>query len=485
MFRVRFEFGESPLTPEQYGKLVDPKTEQGHLYKLFFDGFREDAYGAIGKTIIPANVAAHIREYYPYVIVDNVFYIYRNGVFEQDTKKDSLMTYIINNLLPPIDRTKNRANEVINQLKADPGRIKRIDEMNDHPVQYICFQNGVFDPVTGKMLQHDPKYLFLNQIPHTYEPDKPLPKGDIIESFFDSIRLSAENRKMLLSFSGLCMTTDTGLQRFLVFKGLPNTGKSTMLNLIRCAVGAKNCTSRELERLSDPKEKFYAYGLVGKTCNIGADLVTESVIDPTMMKKLTGEDEIAVEPKGVDAYEITPYAKHIFAMNGYPQVRSKDNAFFRRPLLIPFNHIPEIAKDNLKTDLASQVDYFIRLCMDSLTEYYRMPNKQEIESGESKRMREQWQQRGDSVAAFLADSDPFDGAERMERTRLYLAYEQYCKDEGREKPFSKPGFYESMRDKGYIETKYNGDRCFRNPDYTGEFMDADSGSPFDDDGEDQ
>ena len=437
----------------------------GTYWRMFFDNLQTDSYGRVQNGIIPARAAEFIREEFPFFVIDGKFYLYRNGVYSQDNKDGTQMKALVNNLLPPEKRRKGIVGEILEQLKADPARTIGIDQMNTHEKPMICFLNGVYNPATKEMKPHSPDFRFLNQIPRKFSIGEPLPAGDKIEAFLESLELKPDERRMLLAFCGLCMTTDTGLQRFLILKGLPGSGKSTLLNLLKATIGPENTSERSLERLSDPKERFYAYGVVGKTCNVCADIQTETLLDPTTIKKLTGEDAVAVEPKGVDAYEVTMYAKHFFSANGWPSIKGKDGAFFRRALVLPFNRVPEIPNDHLLQDLTSQCDYFLRICVQALEEYYALTNKQDIESASSKALVLEWQRKSDSVAAFLDEEPAFDefaGQKYVQVTQVYERYLDYCEDEGR-KSLSRTGFYESLKDKGHQITTYHGYKTIRNP----------------------
>ena len=463
------------LTPDEINGYKQSEVYGADLQK-FFDSFREGENGYLQKTIVSANVAAYLQNplNFNYVIIDGLFYVYANGYYTRDTNNHDRIKLSINNLIDPVFRSKNRASEVIEQLKT-PDHIKTINQMNTHPARYICFKNGVYDPLEKKLLPHSPHYLFLNQIPFDFNPEDK-PKGDIIERFFSDIRLSEENRVMLLSFIGLCMTTDASLQKFIVLKGTPGTGKSQLLNLIKHIVGGEaNCSAESLEEVTG--NRFRAYNVLGKLCNINADLTTEGAIDPAIIKRIVGEDTLSVERKHSQAIDITPYAKFLFAMNGFPLIKAKDNSFYRRVMILPMMTEPEKENTNLQRELRSQSDYLIHEAVKALENYYQLEDKHSIESQESKDLVETWKQRGDTVSAFLHDTDPFNGRRELARNELFEQYKEYCGDEERQ-PLTKHNFYESLRSKGYQEKTINGTRCIEDLNYKDEFRTAQEPSPF-------
>ena len=60
---------------------------------------------------------------------------------------------------------------IYNLLIAQPKVHREAYELNKQPVRWINFKNGYYDPVTGEMLEHNPDYLTINQIPFPYYPE--------------------------------------------------------------------------------------------------------------------------------------------------------------------------------------------------------------------------------------------------------------------------------------------------------------------------
>ena len=271
------------------------------------------------------------------------------------------------------------------------------------------------------------------------------------------------------------MTTDTSLQLFLVLKGQGGSGKSTLLSLIEDVIGTENISSRSLDQISG--DRFAAVGVVGKLCNIFPDIKTDVTIDPTAMKYLTGEDRINVQRKGVDAFEVKPYAKFMFSMNGYPYINARDEAFFRRPLMIPMNKKPNAEDVDLVKKLKSEADYLLALSVKALEAWYENPDKESLITDETKKMRAEWLRKGNSVAAWIADKKPFEGVELLKNTEAFDSYSRYCGDEGRE-PLKKEGFYDSLRNRGYdVDVIRNGYRHIKNPFFKADFSQTEE-DPF-------
>ena len=172
-------------------------------------------------------------------------------------------------------RMKYRIQKLIYRDQVQSGVIKRIYnllitqpkvhreayELNKQPVRWINFKNGYYDPVTGEMLEHNPDYLTINQIPFPYYPEdceQVLQGGENIKKYLASSLPNKEEQQTFWEYFGYCMTQDTQFQKFLTLKGNGGTGKSVAVSLIQHVVGITNMSSISLQDLN---KRFYATGM--------------------------------------------------------------------------------------------------------------------------------------------------------------------------------------------------------------------------------
>jgi putative DNA primase/helicase len=116
--------------------------------------------------------------------------------------------------------------------------------------------------------------------------------------------------------------------------GSGSNGKSTILNLIKTFLGARNYSSMALEKVT---ERFNPAELENKLANIGDDIDNVTIKDTGTLKKLFAGNSIQVERKGERPFTIEPYATHIYSANNIPRSFDKSDGFYRRWLFIPFN----------------------------------------------------------------------------------------------------------------------------------------------------
>ena len=141
------------------------------------------------------------------------------------------------------------------------------------------------------------------------------------------------------------LVPDPSVKKFFLLEGLPDTGKSVLGNFIKSFFPAENVASLDLARLGD---KYSSSMLPGAYLNVSMDLPnsTISVKSIAMLKMLTGDDDITVEPKFQNAYSYRNRCRFLFASNHHIRLAEEDQAFINRLVLIPFKYtIPPEAQD--------------------------------------------------------------------------------------------------------------------------------------------
>ena len=333
------------------------------------------------------------------------------------------------------------------------------EDLNQYPVEWINFKNGFFDPVTKKMIPHDPKYRAVNQIPHVYDPDRGI-RGSMVQEWLMFICDTPEDIEMLCQFSGLCLTRDTRQQKFLILNGEGGTGKSTVIRMIEKMIGTENTSNISLNQLT---QRFQAFGLMGKLLNSCADLEIDALSDTSILKKALGEDTFSAEAKGKDQISVRNYAKLLFSTNQLPIVKSEQtNGFYRRLLILTMDRVPEKKDPEFFDRLSAEIDDFIRISVTALEKLYR--NGRITESAGSIEAVNRLRCDSDTVQAFLTEKVEKIPDGRIKKADLYREYENFCQDMERQS-LTKQNFYRSMKTKGFGEIKTNGTEFFRGLEY--------------------
>ena len=377
-------------------------------------------------------------------VIDNIAFVYDNGVFKEDTNGIILM----NKIQACLYRNEIKAatiKRVYELLIRQQALQSSFETVNNYPKWWINFKNGMLDVQEMKIHPHSPEYRSMNQIPHefSFQPTK----GEHTLKFLQEAVPDKGDRQMFYTYLGYCMTCDTSMQKFMMIKGEGGTGKSRLIALAEYIVGKPNYVNVSL---ADLNERFYPSNLFGKLMNSCADISTAPLNAVDVLKKCTGDDEIIFERKGMDANRsFRSYAKLLFSANKIPlNLDEKSNAFYRRLLILEMNVKP--AKIDLRLDekLQSEVQFSIFMAVRWLHEMYekgRIP-----ESENSKRLVNELYKDADSVKAWLEDCmKPAAGA-RCSRAAIYDLYDKYCEENDRQ-ALGRSKFYKNLIDKGYKE----------------------------------
>ena len=409
-----------------------------------------------GKRIgvFDMEIVDYLIQTVPFFMLGSTPYIYKDGCYHEDRNGIHLKSHIQKLIFRDCIKATT-IQGIYNLLVSQPQVQKRFSDLNNQPSHWVNFRNGYFDVVEWKLLEHDTKYLMINQIPFSFHPEQvetALANGAQIRKYLDFSIPNETDQQMFWQYLGYCMTTDTRFQKFLMIKGKGGTGKSIAISFIQHIVGINNYSSMSLQNLN---QRFYPTGLFGKLLNACADIPSTAMESVDIIKKAVGEDTLLYEKKGQDPTQFNSYAKLLFSANEMPlNLDDKTNAYYRRLLVLDINRtIPEEQKDSqLKEKMCQESDYAIHMAMLALKELYT--DNHFAESNHSKECIANLYRSADSVKAFTDDMLCHKVGEKMKRSDVYKMYEDYCEDNGRT-PHGKSRFWEYMADKGFVIKRFS------------------------------
>ena len=226
-------------------------------------------------------------------------------------------------------------------------------ELPDRPrLDLINVENGMVRVADGILLPHDPKYLSVVQLPVMFDTSAATCPN--IEAFIKST-FPADAIDLAWEIPGILMVPATWLQKAILLLGEGANGKSTWLSLITRFLGRHNIAAIPLHKLE--ADKFSVSRLVGKLANVCADLPSEHLAGTSTFKALTGGDTLNAEYKFKDSFDLEPFARLVFSANHPPRSADSSAAFFRRWVVIPFDHTfgpdEQIPRDVLDARLQS------------------------------------------------------------------------------------------------------------------------------------
>ena len=256
--------------------------------------------------------------------VNGVLYVYEDSYYQAD---DRIIENKMLELYPGI--LQRQRTEVLAYI-----RIKTHVNATDLKVDpyVINLKNTRLDIRTGQCLEFTADAIEFDRIPVTYDPSAYCADLDKMLN-----RVFLGDREVINLFEemlGAVLLKHNRYQKAFLFYGSGSNGKSTIMDLIKTFLGARNYSAIALEKVTD---RFNTAELENKLANIGDDVDNVTLKDTGTLKKLFSGNAIMVERKGERPYTIEPYATHIYSCNAIPRSFDKSEGFYRRWLLIPFN----------------------------------------------------------------------------------------------------------------------------------------------------
>ncbi len=318
--------------------------------------------------------------------------------------------------------------------------INRIFEDPDNPRPYgLGFTNGFLSIQKGvpTLVPHAPEHLCRYAYDFAYARDIPHP---LLDRFFDVVfRGEAPEAReklplLLQEFVGACLFGEAAAyEQSLILLGKGGNGKSEFLSIVR-AVFPPGSTSA-----LPPHEwggDYAVYGLVGKLANFVDEVDDKEISVGAVFKKIVSGQPTFVDRKYHDPFTFLPMCGHIFNVNTLFGTRDTSEGFFRRFLIVPFDHKPlaherevkigtRIAAAERRALVAWAVEGYVRL--KAQNGYTQLPRVQQRTAA--------WRTEADSVRMFIcAAFEAHKDIQRFTIAEFYKMFKSWCEDTGHKPP---------------------------------------------------
>ncbi|MGF9964259.1 DNA primase family protein [Bacillus rhizoplanae] len=358
----------------------------------------------------------------------------------------TLRTLVRSNWPPSIERllSKGKVDDIIDRLKSC-NEIQISDRDFDVYPHLINFRDCVLDIETGQILPHSPNYCFKSYVNANYRSERS--EGKTFLKFINQCTNGdLEKIELLQQCMGYLLSYYTTAKKWFVFIGQPNTGKSTLLDVITEIVGGEYTSAVSLHQLN---QRFMTAELFNVRLNISGELNEGELKDIDVLKKITGNDVLMGERKGKDPFFFTNKCKLLFAGNQMPSLRKLDSttAFIDRIVFVVFNNtIPKQERDyGLKDKLLNERDFIVRWAIEGgkrlVKNNFVFPDCED-----SIQFKNQYVKEINNVSEFVRDLcvlEPYDKNIRVHKKDLFNAYLKYCKDNC-SKVLSKSEFFQEI-----------------------------------------
>ena len=297
--------------------------------------------------------------------------------------------------------------------------------------------NGLLDLRSMALRPHDPDHPSTIQVPVAYDPDADCQRfGDFLREVLPADCIPVAEEMM-----GLLLVPDTSHHKAFLFLGGGSNGKSVLIDVLGALLGKDNISATPLQSLGE--DKWAAASLVGKLANLCADLPAATQKDTSTFKLLVAGDEVKAEEKYRPPFTFRPFARLVFSANEAPGTVDVSHGYWRRWITIPFPRrfaeptnaaaMAEGARPiepGLRDRLLSELPGILNLALVGLARLRAQGGF--TASPSCDHALAQYQERADSVAAFLAEACELDARCMSGHGALYAAYRDWCLAAGRE-----------------------------------------------------
>lgn len=298
------------------------------------------------KSISHSDIAKEIIGRFDLITVNGEFYTYQNGVYKPFT--DGKITSYLTERYPKLNSTFER--EVTRHIRG----LTFTEYPKDNGM--INVRNGIlqFDGSGSvSFLPHSKEYISFKQFNALYNPDAACPMlEDTLLKVFDGNSAQIEIFNQVL---GYLLMNHVRYQKIFFFVGIPGTGKTTVLMLIRNFCGEENVSAIQLDDMNKP---FGLASIVNKTANIFSDIKKSKVLASDVFKMLADGSPIRINQKYKAEFDYCYTGKLLFGMNSFPDFSADLEGVERRLVIFEFKHLFK------KSDPDFDPDIFDKLATD-------------------------------------------------------------------------------------------------------------------------
>ena len=200
--------------------------------------------------------------------------------------------------------------------------------------EIVSCTNGLLHLPTRSLLPHTPAFFTHNALGYEYQPDAPKPKAwfAFLRGLWPDDQASIDT---LQEWFGYCLVADTSQQKALMLVGPKRSGKGTIARIIRAVIGEYNAVSPTLAGLAT---SFGLAPLIDKRLAIISDAriggKTDTAIVAERILSITGEDNVSIDRKYLNAWDGKLDARFMLLSNELPRLSDASGALASRFIVL-------------------------------------------------------------------------------------------------------------------------------------------------------
>lgn len=305
------------------------------------------------------------------------FYNYDTHVYEYST-------HILNQYIVAILKESNRniLNSVILTLQ---GYYHKFALYNPLPSYKVAVGNGIYNCLTKKLEQFDPKYSVLTKIQTNYNPNSQHPifnDGFTFDEMKKQLSNYSEDRERLLNqILKSIITGNTSIDAFFIFIGRGGDGKSTMFELVINVIGRENVGFVNFNEITQSDKMLET---INKKLVIGMDNDVNVYIKNTyLIKSIASHETMTYSQKYLPAISVPFTGVFVQLCNDAPRFAETGSSIERRYVTFESknsHYLNDTINTNIKQHIKNQQlhEYVLKSILESC--YYSDFNDVDKES---------------------------------------------------------------------------------------------------------
>ena len=243
----------------------------------------------------------------------------------------------------------------------------------------IACKNGTIDLVSGKLTISSREDYLTQAICTEYYPEASCPNwmNFLLQIFIDPITKKPDHELInyVQKLLGLALTGNATTENiFPIFFGAGGNGKSTFINCIQAVIGDSISYGADPKFLMETHHQEHPTALAsvhGKRLIIAAEPSQGSRLDTSLIKSLTGGDQLSARRMHENLWSFTPEALIVLVSNELPLVPDTSDGIWRRIVVIPFlaSFLGTDRDPLLKEKLLAEKEGILRWLVDGAVRY--------------------------------------------------------------------------------------------------------------------
>lgn len=227
--------------------------------------------------------------------------------------------------------------------------------LTQEPHWIVC-NNGIFDKKSGKLMDFDPKYVYISKAATDYNPNAKNPiitlrdgsYWDVDSWLFEVADENQDIYDLLWEVASDFIQSGFNREKVPILYGKDGrNGKGTYGTLLEEIIGRERIANLSI---ADFKEEFLKEQLLGAVGVIAHENDVDGYIDSMKdFKAIATEDTITINRKYEKPINFKFKGTIIQMMNGLPRIKDKSGSLYRRLLIVPFNR--HFEHDDAKKDI--------------------------------------------------------------------------------------------------------------------------------------